>query len=160
MSPHEDHDPVMRGDGVAELEHGVEHGVARGVETDGVVGISHVVVDGAGDADDVDVRELMQVGHAMEGAVAADDDEVVDAALQEVLRSSLNDLGLFEIVRSARAEDGAAGVDAVGDGTIWHLDDVVLDHADIAVTHAVHFITLVEGVADSRPVLTSGDVPV
>ena len=93
----------------------------------------------------------MQVGNAVEGAVAADDDEVLYTALQEVLRRSLHDLGLSELVRSARTEDGAAGVDAVGNAAVRHLDDIVFDEPDIAVTHAVDFIAFVERIADRSP---------
>ena len=141
----EDHYPVVRGDGVTEFEHGVEHGVARGVEADGVVCIAHVVVDGAGHADDIERGVLMQILYAAEGAVAAYDDEVVHSALGEVFRRFLLHAYLLELVRPARAEDGAAGVDAVGNAAVLHLEDVVVHEPDIAVAHAVDFVTLVHG---------------
>lgn len=59
-------------------------------------------------------------------------------------RRSLHYFGLFELIRSAGTQNGAAGVDAVGHAAVGHLDDVVFHHAHITVAHAVDFVALAQ----------------
>ncbi len=84
------------------------HGdVDGGVEAEGVVGGTEVVVDGLRHSDDVDA-EVVQLGGDAEGVLAADRDQRVDPELGEVRLDLLDATVDLERVGARRAEDRAA----------------------------------------------------
>ena len=115
--------------------------VHRGVETKGHVGAVNVVVDGLGQADDVQPLLAEQVG-GLVGAVAAQAEQAVQLGLLVGLFHGLdlvdvvllNDAHLFE--RGALgAQDGAAHRQNAGKLAGVHLAVVAVDQAVVAVEY-------------------------
>ena len=64
--------------GVPELIDTLNGGIGSGIEADAVIGAADVVVDGAGNADDIDA-EFTQSPSTPEGAVTANGNDAVQA---------------------------------------------------------------------------------
>jgi len=110
-------------------------GVGGGVEADADVGVGDVVVDGAGKADDADAEFVEFLG-ASEGAVAADDDEGVDAVGGEDVGGAA---AAFFVVKSFAAgglEDGAAFFEDAAEGAGVEFDVVFIEDALVAVVES------------------------
>ena len=82
MMAHDLHDAaaVVALGGVAQLVDGLDRGVHGGIVADGVLTAGDIVIDGAGDADAGNALVGQRAG-AHEGAVAADDNQRIDAQL-------------------------------------------------------------------------------
>src|SRR5690606_37692858 len=112
------------------------------------VGAEEVVVDGLGDADEVEAAgpfDLQQGRGDAHGAVAADDDQRVEAAGAVVLQAAAGDvrrgLGAGEAVVEGvglvgGAEDGAADGEDVGNVRGVEVGRAVLDQSEEAVVEA------------------------
>ena len=125
----DDECPLVRGSGAGELVDRVQDAVQGGVRADRHVGADHVVVDRADQADDdegrMSVRELLrddalgdQLSHvlgpfltelvrARQGAIAADNNQVIDAVLQQVRGRAMTALVGAEFGGTSGADDGA-----------------------------------------------------
>jgi hypothetical protein len=126
----DDEGALVGGGGGGELVDGVDDAVQRRVRADGHVGADHVVIDGADQSDDdqggVGPRGLLGDGPlggqllnvlrpfpaelvgAGQGSVAADDDEVVDAVLQQVAGGGVAARVLTEGGAARGPDDGPA----------------------------------------------------
>ena len=122
---------LVGGGCVLDLVDGVHGGVDCRVKADRVLGAGDVQVDRAGQADGVDALSGQRLGAAV-GAVAADDDDAVDAVLAADVRRFGLDLGLLELKASGRAEDGAAALDDIGHVHGLHLEDLLVEQALVA----------------------------
>ncbi len=131
--------------GVADLIDTFHDGVQRGVVADGGVRPVEVVVDGAGKADDGDVILPGEQLRAGEGAVAADDDEGVDAGLDHVGIGLLAAFLGHERLGTGGLEDGAAALDGVGDGRGGELDELLVNQSLVAAHDADHIDIVVTG---------------
>ena len=129
--------------GVPQLIDALDGRVGGGVETDAVVGAADVVIDGAGNADDVDAV-LAQGQSAPEGAVAADGDDAVQS--KEFAGGDSLALALLghEFRAAGGIEDGAATVDGVGHALLVQTDDVAVDQAVPAPADAVALHSVVQ----------------
>ena len=142
---------------VAERVQGLDGGVDRGGETDGVVGAHQVVVDGAGTADDAAVPSPRQGHRAVEGAVAADGDQGVDAVFfQHVGRLLQSGFGA-KLLAAAAVQQSAAELGEVGDGAeaqqglASRVDvEVFVEQPLISAADADHFVLGRDGAADHR----------
>ena len=119
----------MRGSGAGQLVDRVQDAVQGSVRADRHVGADHVVVDRTDQADDdegrMSVRELLrddalgdQLSHVLgpfaaelvrtrQRAVTSDDNQVVDAALQQVRGCAVTPLVGAEFGGASGADDGA-----------------------------------------------------
>ena len=104
----------MRSDGVAQFEYGVHNRVASRVESNRAVCVTHIVVDSAGDADDVEFCAFVDCLNAAERAVTADDDKVFYSAFEQVLNRCAHDVVFLKFGASGRAQNRAACMHAVG----------------------------------------------
>ena len=144
----------------------------RRVRADGHVGAVHIVVDRADQPDDGEVAMLIRrvLGdcagldqfvqqrrpflpeevRAGQTAVAADDHERIDLMLDEILRGRAPPVAGAEVIRSGRADDGAALAQNAADRIPVHLADPIaaIDHALIAFVDRVHRHTAIERGAD------------
>ena len=122
---------LMGRGGILYLVDGVHGRIDGGVEADGVVGAGDIQVDGAGNADGVDAVSGQSLGSAV-GAVAADDDDAVNA----ILSADLGALGLpflrTEFRAPGRAQNGSAGLDDPGHVPGPHLIDLLVQKAPVA----------------------------
>jgi hypothetical protein len=107
----------------------------RAVHADGEVGADEVVVDGGRDAHDGEAELVQRRGAAL-AAVAADDDEAVDAAGLEVQQRLVLHLARLELGAARAAEDGARALDDAADVAQAEGDDVVGDEARVAALDA------------------------
>ena len=103
----------MRSGGIAEFEDCVHDRIARRIESNRRIGISHIVVNRAGDTDDVERSLLVHSLNASERAVAADNDEVFDALVKKVFHCVFHNLGVCEFRASRRAKNRTARMHAV-----------------------------------------------
>ena len=120
--PHhlDDEDALQGGRRVADAHDGVEHGVERGVEADREVAAADVVVDGRGDADDLDaaLHELVPAGQR---AIAADDDEALHVETLQRLEGALLAVRRLELGAAGRPQEGAAAVHDAAHGAVVEL---------------------------------------
>ena len=98
---------VMAAAGGADGAHGLHAHVYRGIIAQRSLGVAQVVVDGAGDAH-AGNAQLAQVHSAGEAAVAADDDQRVNAQLAQVFCGLPPYFGLLEFHAAGSAQEGAA----------------------------------------------------
>jgi hypothetical protein len=128
------------------------HGdVDGGVEAEGVVGGTEVVVDGLRDTDHVDA-ELVQLGGHAEGVLTADRDQGVDALRGEVVLDPLDPVLDLEGVGAGRAEDGAAAGQDAADLRDTQGAGQALEGTLPAVPETHEFVTVVgDALADHRP---------
>ena len=131
--------------GVGALD-GVDGGGEGGLVAEAFVHVHDVVVDGLRDADDGDgaaalLRLAGDVERAAERAIAADDEEDIDAEVVEAVEDAA------DILRAARgAEECAAEAVHAGDGLRREGFDrvaVFLDEALVAVAESVDFVDAV-----------------
>ena len=130
--------------GIAQLIDALYGGIQGGIKADGVFGGGDIVIDGAGQPDggDAERRELLC---AAEGAVAADDDQTVNAAgTQNLHRLFLSLLG-GEFLAAGGIQDGAAPVNDVADGAFLQLVHPVLHQSLVSVKNAVDGVALMQG---------------
>ena len=120
-----------------------------GVETEREVGAVKVIVDGLGDADDVQAHFGELKGRLL-GAVAADADEGVEAQLVIVLIDNLGLMaeiavgGLLEGFFARGAEDGAASAEDAREGALGKEFHVAIQQAGEAVVDAYDFHAVVQ----------------
>src|SRR5690625_5170951 len=122
----------MAGRGVPQPVDGIDGDVHGRVEAYGHVRAVDVVVDRSGQADDADALFLLEEARALEGAVAADDDERVHFVFTQARGGGGAALGRQEGVAAGGAEHGAAPLDDVGDGAGSDFGDVAVYEALIA----------------------------
>ena len=132
----------MAGGGVADFVGALHNGVQRRVVADGGVGAVQVVVDGAGQADHREVELVGKDARAGERAVAADDDDGVDAVAACHVVGQLAAFGGLELLAARRLEDGAAALDDVGDVLGVEVNDFVGDEAAVAAVNALDLETV------------------
>ena len=146
LMPHDldDHDAAVRRRRIAQLVERVDDRIGRRVAADRVVRAPDIVVDRAGKPHDGDARLLREQRAAREAAVAADDDEALDAALLEVLIALAASLRRLELRAARRPEERAAALDDVADAAARELDNIVLEHTVIAVLDAIDLHALIE----------------
>ena len=124
--------------------------VHRGVETEGDVGAVDVVVDGLGQADDVQALLREKVGRLV-GAVAAEAEQAVELGVLVGLfhGGDLVDLVLFHHAHELEggafsAEDGAAQRQDAAEIVLGHLLVIAGDEAVVAVEDAHDLDVLAE----------------
>ncbi len=147
----DDEDALERGRRVPDLVHGIEGDIDGRVGPDGGLDAGDVVVDGRRDADDREAVTLGQDPGPGERAVAADDDEPVDAAGAEVGQGGLLAVLGAEPVGPGRLEDGPAEADDVGDGAVFEGDEVAVHEPLVAAQDALDQEPLGHGRADDGP---------
>ena len=134
---------------VADTVDHVDSGVDSRIKAYGVFRAGYVVVDSAGNADAVDARRGKRSGSA-EGAVAADNNNALDAlAAAELSRSFLGFL-LLELLASGGLEHGSAVADYIGNRAKVHLLDVAVEKSVIAAIDAENAHTPVDARTDYR----------
>ena len=145
--------PKLRGEGVTEhrasatlwqldddirqLIDDVEAGVDGRIETERIVGVFKVVVDGAGDADRRDAELLAEALGAAERTVAADNDQTFDAVVVERLDRLLLPLDRVHFDAAGRTEDRAAALDDVRNAAHLHRLHFGVDQACLALLDAI-----------------------
>ena len=107
----------------------------RGVEPEGVVRVAEVVVDGLGDAHDVQSLLLDEPGGPGEGAFAADGDERIDAVGGHDFAHAFGTAVLIG-VSAGSAEDGAASSGQTAHVEHCHIEHVVFEQAPPAIADA------------------------
>lgn len=78
-----------------------------------------------------------EVARAAEGAVAADDDQPVDARLEAGLLAALHALVVAELGAARRIEHCAAAVERVADAAQVHLKHIVGKQPAVAAADAI-----------------------
>ena len=121
--------------GVPQLVDGLQGGVAGGVVADGVAGAGDVVVDGAGDAHHGEAP-LRQAEQALEGAVAADADERIQAQHLAGGHGTLLAGGGLELLAAGGVEHGAAPAGQIADALKIQLGKIAVDQTVIAAPDA------------------------
>src|SRR5690625_6599238 len=122
----------MAGRGVPQPVDGIDGDVHGRVEAYGHVRAVDVVVDRSGQADDADALFLLEEARALQGAVAADDDERVHFVFPQARGRGGTAFGRQKGVAAGGAEHGAAPLDDVGDGAGPDFGDVAVDEPLVA----------------------------
>ncbi|MPM63688.1 hypothetical protein SDC9_110569 [bioreactor metagenome] len=137
VAPHDfDHGGALVGlHGVRQLIDGVDGGIGRGVEADGIMRAGDVVIDRSGDADGVDA-EPCEIPRAAEGAVPADGDDAVDTKVLTVCYGRLHARFGFELLAAGGVEDGAAARGDAVDGARVELHHVRVYEAVVPAVNA------------------------
>ena len=152
----DDHDAMVAHRGGVEAVDGFGGGLDGGGETEGDVGADEIIVDGLGDADEVDavLNEVVGAGH---GAVTADDNDGVEFVagdgVEALLRAVLEDglaVGAISDGESrgvgfvGGAEDGAAKGEDAGDIAKVEWSELVFDEPEEAVLDAEDLPAVIE----------------
>ena len=129
--------------GIPQLIDALNGRIGSGVEANAVVGAADVVVDGAGNANDVDAV-LTQSKSAAEGAVAADGDDTVQP--QEFAGGDSLALACLghELLAAGGIENGAAPIDGVGHALFIQAHDVAGDQTVPASANAVALQAMIQ----------------
>ena len=149
-----DHAALVRLAGGAQPVHRLGRDLHGGVEAERVVGGGEVVVDGLGDADDLDAGIGEPLG-GRECALAADRDDRVDAV---PVHDRLDDLGAavaLERVGAGGAEDRAALLGDAPDLRARERHDVALDDAAPAVAEADELVVVTAMPLRTAPRMTA-----
>ena len=135
--------------GVPQLIDALNGGIGGGVKTDAVVGAGDIVVDRAGNADDVDAI-LAQRLSAPEGAVAADGNDAVQSEkFAGRDRPALTFLG-HEFLTAGSVQNGAAPIDRMGNALFIQTNDIAGDQAVPAPADTVAFQSTIQRSTDDR----------
>src|SRR5205823_4441169 len=108
------------------------------IEAEGEIRAAHVVVNRLGHADDLEALGTPHVARGAQRAVAAHDDERVQAILLPVLAYACEVGGIFKGVDARSAEDRAAAGQDACDACARERLDVVLDQPAPTVLDAEH----------------------
>ncbi len=129
--------------GVAQFVDHFQSGVHRSIVADGVIGACNIIVDGAGQADHRDAAVCQLTGTTV-GAVAADDDQRINAEFAALGRTLVLALFGLELQAAGGVQDGAAGLDDVGNTAQVHFKALAVQQAVVAALNADHPISLVQ----------------
>ena len=129
---------------VTQLVDGVDDRVRRRVAADRVVRAPDIVVNRARETHDGETRLFRKQGRAAQRPVATDDDEALDAAVDEILVAEHAAFGLFPALAASRPEERAAALDDVADVLALHLVHVLIEQAVVTVVDAPDLDALVE----------------
>ena len=134
---------VMALGGVAQLIDGLDSGIHSRIVADGVFAAGDVVIDGAGQADAGNAL-VGQRTSAHEGAVAADDDQCVDAQLLAAGKT----LGLaflrLELQAARGIQNRTAAVDDLRYAADVHFINFAVDQAVVTTLDAHHAVALAD----------------
>ena len=133
--------------GVAQFIDSLDSSVHGCVVTDGVFTAGNVGIDGAGQADAGDALVGQRTG-THEGAVAANDNQCVDAQFFAAGKAlGLAFLGL-ELQAACRIEDRAAAVDDLRYAADVHFVNFAIDQAVVATLDTHHAVTFADASAN------------
>ena len=119
------------------------------------LGVGKVVVNRAGDADAGDAQ-LAQTHCALEGAVAADDNQAVDFHRLQRLHGDFAPLGVFELLAARGAQISAGLVGNIQHGVQIQLLQVILDAGGLAQQTVVAVLDANQGHTISRSTAGNG----
>ena len=129
--------------GVAQLVDHFQRGVHGSIVADGVIGAADIVINGAGQADHGDAAVCQRAGTAV-GAIAADNDQRINAQLAALFSALiLTFLGL-ELQAACRIQNGAASRDDVRNAAQVHFKALAVQQAIVAALNADHTEALVQ----------------
>ncbi len=161
IAAHDFHDenPLMAECGAAQCVDGVHDPVQRRIRADGHVGVGHVVVDRTDHADNLELRiglplfggdpalcfqlgrEVAPIGAECVGspqaAVAADDDQAVDPAADQVFRRFQFALERMKFLTARSPDHGSPEPDDAGHRIPLHFDNPVFDQPLIALINRI-----------------------
>ena len=133
--------------GVAQLIDGLDSGVHGRVVADGILTAGDIVVDGAGQTDTGNALVCQRTG-THEGAVAADDDQRVNAQFLTAGKA----LGLaflrLELQAACGIQNRAAAVDDLRHAADVHFIHFTIDQAVVTTLNAHHAVALADTCTD------------
>ena len=152
-APHHFHDAdtFVRGHGVAQLVDDIQTGVDGRIESECIICIFEVVVDGAGDADGGDAVLFAQAFGAAERTVSADDDETFDPTVVQGLNCLFLPFHRIHFHTAGGAENGASALNDIGNAAHFHGYHVIVDQAGISLTNAKDLHSEIFCSSDDRP---------
>ena len=125
--------------GVAQLVDAVHAGVDGGIKADGVIGVGQVVVDGAGQTDDVDVALVLDQARTAVGTVTAADHQALDAALVQVVIALMTNRRICRKLRqTGSAQHRTAAMNDITHVAGRQQTHVVVEQAEVTVLHSVN----------------------
>ena len=134
---------VCRGS-VAKFINCVNGSICSGVAANSIVSPPNVVINGAGETDNRNTAFFREHGTTGQGAVAANDDKSLNAALVEILKPLLAALNRLELFTASSAEERAAALNQITDAATIKLNNLICQHTFITVINAINFDTFVE----------------
>ena len=132
----------MRTHGISQIVDSPKNGVYRGEKPERIIGVSQVVIDCAGDTDDVYVEVIAHILTAAERSVAADCDNVFYAAFFKVGNGFAYTLDGFEVGATSGFQNRASALNYIGNGTGIQKLDIVVDKPLIAAVRTVDFYSV------------------
>ena len=132
---------------VAQLIDGVHDRIARRIAADGIIHAPDIVVDCSRKPHDGHPCFTAHHRAARERAVAANDDEPLDAAFAQIFKRCFAPLGRHKRLAACRSEKRPAALDEITDAARRELLNIVVHHAAVAVVHSVDLDTLIDSSA-------------
>ena len=111
-----------------------------------MVGATQVIIDGARNSHNGEVKLAGKLPGAAQRAVTSDDYQRVDAVFLDVVIGLLTALDSLELLAARRLEDGASVMDDVGNVLGLEFHDLVFNQTLIATVNAFYL----KAVVDSR----------
>ena len=129
---------------ITELVDSIDNGVGSSIAADGVVSTPYIIINGTRQAYDRHTSLVAELGSTTETAVAADDNQTLNAVLFHVLISLHTALWSHETLAAGSTQEGTATLENIGNAARSKLLQVLVQQATISIIDTEYLATFIQ----------------